>query len=101
MVFEVVDIHTYSTFPLLYQSGFMTAGAHKKAGIPVKQWTVTDCSILKKLVLCSGNSSKFLLIMSTVHSNRADIMGGMSVVARVCRGAGVQCLTWTQGHKMV
>ena len=35
----------------------------------------------KKLVLCSGKTSKSLLIISSVHSNRASRIGGMSSVA--------------------
>ena len=50
---------------------------------PGKQCTVIDCNMRKKFVLCSGNSSKSLLIISSVHSNSASMMGGMSSTARL------------------
>ena len=49
--------------------------------LPEKQCAVTDCSMRKKLVLCSGKTSRSLLIMSSVHSNSASKIGGTSSVA--------------------
>ena len=46
-----------------------------------KQWLLTACNSRKKLVRCSGYSSRFLLIISRVHSNTASkILGTSSVM---------------------
>lgn len=53
------------------------AGIAKRAE---KQWQFTACRRRKKLDLCSGNSSKSLLIISRVHSKTASNILGTSCV---------------------
>ncbi len=48
--------------------------------LPAKQWELTACRSTKKFVLCSGYSSKSLLIISNVHSKRASNICGISLV---------------------
>jgi len=47
---------------------------------PSKQYMLMLCNILKKFIRCSGNSSRSLFIISSVHSNKASrICGTLSV----------------------
>ena len=55
-------------------------GMLTKAG---KQWLLTAWSNRKKFVLCSGYSSKSLLIIAGVHSNTASKIFGTSDVIRL------------------
>ena len=47
---------------------------------PAKQWELTACNKVKNSVLCSGYSSKSLLIISKVHSNTASKISGTALV---------------------